>query len=200
MQLFLQRLKLLVFSSETLVSIILGIILGTFLGLPYYIGLFALLGWMIIPSALLQLLSGHDTITHSIGGGGFPNPAWVGWVNWGIVLFYIIFLCFYGWYAYQTTRRSGSISAGISATLWSALVMILSAIIPSTLSMQFAQQISFSSSLFYLKEALQLCLLFTIPLAVMALLTGFIGSLAGKWLYAKIATKSKDLHSEEHAI
>ena len=190
MLLFLQRLTSLAFSLETLMSIVLGVILGIFFGLPHYIWLFALVGWMLIPISLVQLVFGHDAITHSIGGGGIPNPDWVGWVNWGIVVFYLLFLCWYGGDAYRVTCQTGLVRDGIRSSLCSALVMLLSAILPATFMMMWLQSSSFSSFLFYLGGALVLCFLFAIPLGVMALLTGYIGSWIGKRRYADMATRT----------
>jgi hypothetical protein len=183
MAFFLQRLKPLAFSWKTPLGIILGIILGIFMGLPYYIFLFVLLGWIFIPSTLVQLLFGNDVITHSISSAGYP--AWVSWVEWGIVIFYILFLCCYGWCAYQATQRTGSVSAGIGSALWLAFVMILSAIIPSALTMMWCQKDTLSTLPFYLGGTLVICSLFSIPLAIMALLTGYAGVLLGKRFYTK---------------
>jgi hypothetical protein len=149
---------------------------------PYDIWLLVLLGWVVIPVDLISLLFGYNAIANQNGPGGFQWPQWAVWVRWGVVLYYVLFLVCYGWCSYRATRQTGAVGDGLLSVVWVALVTIISAIIPATLTIMWQNQVLFSQGsdlstlLFSLEGAVELCAFFALPLLAMALLAGLVGS------------------------
>ena len=108
-QIFFQRFKSLFFSAGTLLGLALGILLGTLMPQPYDIGWLVLLGWLLIPIALISLPFGYNAIANANGPGGFQWPQWAVWARWGVVLYYVLLLVSYGWCSYRATRQKGSV-------------------------------------------------------------------------------------------
>jgi hypothetical protein len=191
-QIFLQRFKSLFFSAETLLGLALGILLGILIPQPYYIGWFVLLGWFLIPIALMSLPFGYNAITDANGPGGYQWPQWAVWARWGVVLYYVLLLVSYGWCSYRSTRKTGTVRDGLLSAVWVALVTIISAIIPDMLTSMWPPQAliiqgsTLSTLLFSLKASVELSAFIAIPLVVLALLAGLVGS----WLSRLFSTQA----------
>jgi hypothetical protein len=75
---------------------------------------------------------------------------------------------------------------GLISAVWVALVTIISAIISATLTILWPPQTliiqgsNLSTLLFSLEGSVELCAFFAIPLLVMALLVGLVGSVLGR--------------------
>ncbi len=179
MLLLLQRLKALSHSAATPLGILLGIPLGILLEMPYSIGFFLLLGWVLIPLNFIKIVSGDSTLIHPFGLGGLQWPQWVIWGLRGVVLFYLLFLFCSGLCAYRATRHSGILADGLLSAAWVALVTLLTAILSATLAIQWEQGHSLSVLLFHLGEAAQDCAFLLVPFYVMALLVGLAGAVLG---------------------
>ena len=182
MQIFLQRFKSLFFSAWTLLGLALGILLGILMPQPYDIGWFVLLGWLLIPIALMSLPFGYNAIANANGPGGYQWPQWAVWARWGVVLYYVLLLVSYGWCSYRAMRQTGAVRDGLTSAVWVALVMIISAIIPVMVTSMWPPQMiiihgsTLYTLLFSLESAVVLCAFIAIPLLIMALLAGLVGS------------------------
>lgn len=145
-----------------------------------------LLGWFAIPIDLISLPFGYNAITNQNGPGGFQWPQWAVWVRWGVVLYYILLLVSYGWCSYRSTRKTDAVKDGLISAVWVALVTIISAIIPVMVIRMWPPQAligqgnNLSTLLFSLKGSVELCAFFAIPLLVIALLAGLVGSWLGR--------------------
>lgn len=186
MQISLQRLKSLFFSAGTLLGFALGIVLGILMPQPYDIGWLVLLGWFLIPIALISLPFGYNAIANANGPGGYQWPQWAIWARWGVVLYYALLLVSYGWCSYRVTRQTGAVKNGLISAVWVALVTIISAIIPFMVTSTWPPQAiiiqgsTLSALLFALAAAVVLCAFIAIPLLVMALLAGLVGAWLGR--------------------
>lgn len=145
-----------------------------------------LLGWLLIPIALMSLPFGYNAISNANGPGGFQWPQWAVWARWGVVLYYVLLLVSYGWCSYRATRLTGAVRDGLLSAVWVALVTIISAIIPAMVTSMWPPQAligqgsNLSTLLFSLEGSAELCAFFALPLVVMALLAGLVGFWLGR--------------------
>ncbi len=176
MRFLLQRLDALVRSAGTPLGIFLGTLLGILMSMPYNIGIMVILGWLLIPLNFLTIVTGDSSLTHPFGVGGLQWPDWVIWGQRGVVLWYMLFLFCSGWCAYRATRQTGRLKDGVLHALWIAPVVLVSAIIPATLTSLFLNGYSLSILLFFAGASAQTCALLLLPLAGVALIGGLVGT------------------------